>query len=32
VAERGVIDTERREVPESSTVTVVYVVFEPDAR
>jgi hypothetical protein len=32
VAVRGVTDTVRREVPESSTVTVVYVVFEPEAR
>jgi hypothetical protein len=32
VAERGVTDTVRRDAPESSTVTVVYDVFEPDAR
>lgn len=32
MAERGVIDTERRGVPESSTVTVVCVVLEPDTR
>ena len=32
VAVRGVTDTVRREMPESSTVTVVYDLFEPDAR